>query len=149
MRLYRVAGVLAIATSITLSACTSSSGTGGSSPRPSAATDPSPTSSLIPTRGNDSFGFGNFVTFKATNGFSPETLVVPFDTPIVWRNQATSPVTVRFDNYGSPVTSGPIAPGGTWAFNPHSGVSIAYHAIYGGHRYKAFIQAQLAGNSGA
>jgi len=149
MSARRVVGILAIAGSITLSACTSSTGTGGSSPRPSATTDPSPTSSLIPTHGTDSFGFGNFVTFRTNKGFSPETLVVPFDTPIVWRNQATSPVTVRFDNYGSPVTSGPIAPGSTWSFNPHSGVSIAYHAIYAGHRYKAFIQAQLAGNSGA
>jgi len=148
MSVRRVAGILAVSASLALTACTSSSGgVDAPSPRPSISTDPTP--SLLQDRGSDSFAFGNFVTFTASKGFAPQTLVVPFDTPIVWRNTAASPVTVRFDNYGSRVVSGPIAPGGTWSFNPHSGVSIAYHAVFRGHRYTAFIQAQLAGNSGA
>lgn len=131
---------------LAVGACTSSTGpTRASSPTHSPT--PNPTPSSVKDRGNESFAYGSFVTFTPT-GFKPRTLLAPMGTPIVWRNTASGPIVVRFDNYGSPVTSGPISPGGTWSFNPNAQLSIAYHTVWKGKRYGAFVQTELVGNSG-
>lgn len=118
---------------------------GGGTGEASHTADPTP--SLLKDHGNENFAYGNFVTFT-DSGFQPHTLLAPFDTPIVWRNATSGPVTIRFDNFGESISSGPIPPGGTWSFNPHSEMSLAYHSVRGGHRYAAFVQTQLQGNSG-
>ena len=131
---------------LTLAACTSSNGPGDRpSSKPSAS--PDPTSSPLQDHGNGSFAYGSFVTFSSA-GFRPKTLLSPMGTPIVWRNTVNGPIVVHFDNYGEPITSGSIPPGGTWSFNPNAQLSIAYHTVWKGKRYAAFVQTQLVGNSG-
>jgi hypothetical protein len=135
---------------LAVGACTSNGSPGAaSSPTHSATSSPTPnpTPSSVKDNGNASFAYGTFVTFTK-KGFVPHTLLAPMGAPIVWRNATTGPVVIHFDNYGSAVTSGSIAPGGTWSFNPNAQLSIAYHGVWHGQQFRAFVQTQLVGNSG-
>jgi len=140
--------VAATFVAVAIGACTSSSNPGASSPTTHPSTTANPTPSSLKDRGNASFAYGTFVTFTK-KGFVPHTLLSPMGAPIVWRNSASDPIVIRFDNYGTALTSRPIPPGGTWSFNPNAELSIAYHTIWNGKRYAAFVQTQLVGNSGA
>ena len=72
------------------------------------------------------FDYGFTVQITAQS-FRPQTLVAPCCQPITWRNLTTTTVTILFD--ALQVSSGPIAPGGTFVFTPKNVESIAYHSV--------------------
>jgi hypothetical protein len=79
------------------------------------------------------------------SGFRPRILLAPMGAPVVWKNVSSRTQSVHLDNFGSPVDSGPIKPGGTWSFNPNAQLSIVYHSTYD-RRFRGQLQVQLVGN---
>ena len=66
-----------------------------------------------------------FTVHVTDRGFQPQWLVAPCCKAITWKNLTGHAVQVVFDH--QPVDSGPIPPGGTFAFTPPNVESIAYH----------------------
>jgi hypothetical protein len=88
---------------------------------------------------------GTIITIT-THGFIPHTLLSPMGFPVVWTNDTSTIQSVHFDNFGRPVYSGPIKPGGTWTMNPDQLASIVYHSTYPPH-FHAQLQVQNIGNN--
>ncbi len=110
-------------------------------PSPGASTS----NKVIPDSGNSSFAMGTIVTIT-THGFIPHTLLSPMGFPVIWKNDTNTIQSVHFDNFGQPVCSGPIKPGGTWKINPDQLASIVYHSTYPPH-FHALLQVQNVGNN--
>jgi hypothetical protein len=120
-------------------------GCSGSADKPAAASEPGtqPTPSQPSNSGNDDFALGTLVTITSS-GFSPKVLVAPMGQIVTWRNESGSTQSVRFDNAGERVDSGPIRPGESWTFDPPGALSLLYHSTYP-PRFKAQLQVQLLG----
>ncbi len=120
-----------------LAVATGCGGSGG--PTLAASTQPSSSTSASPVA-----GMGTTILITAS-GFRPRILLAPMGTPVVWKNVSSSTQSVHLDNFGSPVDSGPIKPGGAWSFNPNAQLSIVYHSTYD-RRFRGQLQVQLVGN---
>ena len=106
-----VVGALAFA-----GACGSTGPAAG--PSPSAAVSRSP---------DPYFDFGQTVFITDTT-VRPLQLITAVNRTIRFVNQSGQSVDIHFDNYGS-LDSGPIPPGGAYAFEPHTTVSITFHVV--------------------
>jgi len=115
------------------------SGEGTTSSTPSASTGGTPT-----TSGDAESGIGTLILITRT-GLRPRLLIAPFGNPIVWRNVSNKTASVRFDNFGRKVESGPISPGESWSFNPRGELSIIYHAT-SSKRFRGQLQVQDVGS---
>jgi len=105
------------------SASTSSSGAGSGPPSSSV---PAPPSTGL---GNGHFSIGTKITITAT-GFHPQVLFTPIGSTVTWTNRSGTPQSVHFDNWDptTPVDSGDIMPGETWAFTFKTTGSVVYHS---------------------
>lgn len=104
-----------------------------------AATQPAATQPATQT--SDAIALGTVVTITPS-GFSPKVLVAPTGQTVTWRNESGSTQSVHFDNAGERIDSGPIPPGGTWAFDPPGALSLLYHSTYT-PKFRAQLQVQL------
>jgi plastocyanin len=117
-----------------------------------AASAPSrPASSAAATGCKDSapLGSGRFTIGKQIQigaaGFEPQVLVTGMGLSVTWTNGSSTTQSVHFDNWESPVDSGPIAPGASWSFKAvHTG-SVLYHSTFD-PCFKGQVQIQLTGN---
>jgi plastocyanin len=114
------------------------SGTGGDT---STSTKPRCPSGQL---GNGHFTLGRKVQITA-KGFDPQVLVTGKGLHVVWTNTSSTTQSVHFDNWGSPVDSGPIPPGGNWTFHATSTGSVVYHSTYS-PTLCGQLQIQLTGN---
>ena len=96
------------------------------------------------TSGDAESGIGTLILITR-NGLRPRLLIAPFGHGIVWRNASKTTASVRFDNFGRKVESGPISPGESWSFNPRGELSIIYHAT-SSRRFRGQLQIQDVGN---
>ena len=123
-------------------ACSSSKPSIGASV-PSRTTAPSACASAGPL-GAGHFKIGKQISIGA-KGFDPQVLVTGMGLDVTWTNGSPTTQSVHFDNWGSPVDSGPIAPGKSWTFKAvHTG-SVLYHSTFD-PCLKGQVQIQLQGN---
>lgn len=123
----------ALAAVALVSACGGPAGQGQAATRGTPSTGPatSPTPPFTAAEAREAaspdpnFDYG-FVVQLTPDGFHPRWLVAVCCRPILWKNTTSAAVTVVFDHLG--VSSGPIAPGGTWAFTPNNVQSITYRS---------------------
>jgi plastocyanin len=89
------------------------------------------------------FTFGTSV--KITDaGFRPLVLVTAPGEKVTWHNDSSSTQSVHFDNWGSPVDSGPLKPGDSWSFPFSSAGSLIYHSTF--HpSFRGQVQIQVSG----
>lgn len=75
---------------------------------------------------------GNQALIRA-DGFWPEQLMATADKPIVWTNLTTETVVLTFLNAYPPTprTSGPIAPGSTFSWTPHTLIGLVIRSSTG------------------
>jgi hypothetical protein len=105
---------------------------------PATAVAPTPTSevnreALSP---DPNFDYG-FVVQITSAGFHPAWLVAACCTAITWKNLTDRTVEIVFTVLQ--ITSGPIAPGGSWAYTPRNDESIAYQT-HGGSAMQGVVQ---------
>ena len=67
----------------------------------------------------------------SSSGLLPRTLFAPSPVALTWTNLTSKPVTVTFA--GSGISSGPIAPGGSWTYRTDRQISIGYGTTNGYH----------------
>jgi plastocyanin len=116
-----------------------------------AAAPSQPAGSTAPAKCKDSgpLGSGHFTIGKqvkiGTSGFEPQLLVTGMNLTVTWKNTSSTPQSVHFDNWETPIDSGPIAPGASWSFKAvHTG-SVLYHSTFD-PCFKGQVQIQLTGN---
>jgi plastocyanin len=94
-------------------------------------------------------GSGHFTIGKrvsiGTAGFAPQVLVTGMGLSVTWTNTSSTPQSVHFDNWESPVDSGPIAPGKSWSFTAAHTGSVLYHSTFD-PCFKGQVEIQLMGN---
>ena len=113
------------------------SGGGGSSQQ-------SPACSSKGVPGNGHFKIGKQITI-GDHGFDPLILVTGMGLTVTWTNRSSTTQSVVFDNWDTPLDSGPIGPGQSWTFKAvHTG-SVIYHSSSAPCRL-AQLQIQLQGN---
>ena len=94
--------------------------------------------------GSGHFTIGTKVAI-GQSGFDPQLLVTGMGLRVTWTNTSPTTQSVHFDNWETPVDSGPIAPGASWSFDAvHTG-SILYHSTFD-RCLKGQVQIQLTGN---
>jgi hypothetical protein len=114
---------IAAAAALALAACGGGgSGTPASSGAPPASSAPA---STVASTSDPNFGFGQTVVITA-KGFRPRWLVSLVGKKVTWRNESQMTQSVVFDH--ELVRSGPIAPGGTYTYDPRTAISITYHS---------------------
>jgi len=121
VRAIALAGVMCLGAMLT--ACGSTMGS--ATPTARHATAPPLTSEISreATDPDPNFDYGYTVQITA-GGYHPHWLVAACCQAITWRNMTRTNVEVIFS--ALLVTSGPIAPGGTWTYTPNNDESIAY-----------------------
>jgi plastocyanin len=135
---------IACASLVLLAGCSSGHATGSQqsgSSDPATSTKPECPSGAL---GNGHFKLGTKVQITA-KGFDPQVLVTGKGLHVVWTNTSSATQSVHFDNWGSPVDSGPIPPGGSWSFHATSTGSVIYHSTYSPTTCGQ-LQIQLTGN---
>jgi hypothetical protein len=112
----------AVSACLVLASC----GGGGTSPPASGGSAPASTAaSTAASTVDPNFDFGQTVLITS-KGFLPRWLVSLVGKTITWHNDSNVVQSVVFDH--EEVRSGPIAPGATYTYDPHSALSLTYHS---------------------
>jgi hypothetical protein len=104
----------------------SSTGSGVNGSSSGATSSPSPNAAACTMDPN--FDYGQTICVTAT-GVKPRWLVSRQNTPITWRNETSTPLSITF--VAGHLHSGPIPPHGTWSYTPKYPLSLAYHVSTG------------------
>ncbi|HXY71391.1 MAG TPA: hypothetical protein VEM41_02505 [Actinomycetota bacterium] len=142
-----VATLLAISVALgLLSSCTSSHkpSDAPSTPRLQVVGTPTPPSpgqtkvKVVVTGGNAQYALGH-TAYITDSGFAPVHLVAGVNKAVVFWNATAESQQIRFLNYGVPIASPVIPPGGSWAFKPNLTLSLIY-VLVGRPSPKGYLQ---------